>query len=264
MTRGQLENSIWGFILGDCWGLPYEFNPPFKGFKPFHGYGTFGKPPMTWSDDTSMMLCLMSSFDGKKFNIKKHKQNLIDWRVKGKFTIDGCFDIGTATQTAISTNFKHIPSAQYGNGALLRTWIALILGDKQFEELYSLTHTFVNNVSSWTDLYNTSYDMMSSYAATDKIRELFNNSSVNNQGFGLSGRSGTVQNAVKTSIEGILNNHSLKEVIEQGYDTDSNAAVYGSLLYINNGIPGEYKKRIRKWEYLERMINTFLDKVFVK
>ena len=28
MTSKQLENSIWGFILGDCWGVPYELDFP--------------------------------------------------------------------------------------------------------------------------------------------------------------------------------------------------------------------------------------------
>ena len=62
MTSKQLENSIWGFILGDCWGVPYEFKSSEQiNFKPFDEYGTWRQPAGTWSDDTSLMLCLMDS-----------------------------------------------------------------------------------------------------------------------------------------------------------------------------------------------------------
>ena len=62
IKRKQLENSIWGFILGDCLGVPYEFKEQgtFK-YKKFAEFGTFNQPAGTWSDDTSLTLCLVEN-----------------------------------------------------------------------------------------------------------------------------------------------------------------------------------------------------------
>jgi len=61
----RVRHSIFGFILGDCLGVPYEFQRPgtFK-FKPFAGNGSHNQPPGTWSDDTALMLVIKMQYDG--------------------------------------------------------------------------------------------------------------------------------------------------------------------------------------------------------
>jgi ADP-ribosylglycohydrolase len=271
MNRQKIESSIWGFILGDCWGVPYEFKRSEQiKFKEFDGYGTWNKPPGTWSDDTSMMLCLMDSFDGTAFDIEKHKQNLKDWINKDKFTIDGCFDVGNATLKAIESDFTNDTGKQHGNGGLLRTWIALILFEgivKNFRELLSITHSDSGNYLIVLDYYWLLYHCLISsenFGNIEDAKVFFRDqkTDISNLGISLLEKPGTVQNAVKIAIDAIYNNYTLKEVIEQGGDTDSNAAIYGSLYYIKNDFPDEYKKQIRSYEYLQEQINKFLDLYF--
>lgn len=60
--REKIYNTIYGAIMGDALGVPVEFktrdelkeNP----VTDMCGYGTFNLPKGSWSDDTSMMLCL--------------------------------------------------------------------------------------------------------------------------------------------------------------------------------------------------------------
>ncbi len=60
--REKIYNTIYGAIMGDALGVPVEFktrdelkeNP----VTDMRGYGTFNLPKGSWSDDTSMTLCL--------------------------------------------------------------------------------------------------------------------------------------------------------------------------------------------------------------
>ena len=53
---------IYGGIIGDALGVPYEFcrRGSFKA-ETMTGYGIHNQPPGTWSDDTSLTLCLIKS-----------------------------------------------------------------------------------------------------------------------------------------------------------------------------------------------------------
>ena len=66
MTNKQkIKNAIKGFILSDAIGVPLEFQyaqdiPFTKDSKiEFLSGGVHKQPAGTWSDDTSMMLCVM-------------------------------------------------------------------------------------------------------------------------------------------------------------------------------------------------------------
>ena len=78
----KLKGGIFGLLVGDALGVPYEFHPaadippidkidmqPPAGFSRAH----MGVPPATWSDDGAQALCLLDSlvevgrFDLKNF-----------------------------------------------------------------------------------------------------------------------------------------------------------------------------------------------------
>lgn len=60
--KEKIYNTIYGAIIGDAQGVPVEFktrdelkeNP----VTDMRGYGTYNLPKGSWSDDTSMTLCL--------------------------------------------------------------------------------------------------------------------------------------------------------------------------------------------------------------
>ena len=122
--------GVWGFIVGDALGVPYEFNSreemsaqPATGMT---GWGTHDQPPGTWSDDTSMMLCVLENnhAGGDSHDLARR---FLRWRDEGYHTPHGeVFDIGMTTQVGLSlfkkTNNIAGPLDEFsaGNGSLMR------------------------------------------------------------------------------------------------------------------------------------------------
>jgi len=64
----RIQGGLWGAVVGDALGVPVEFRgrkererDPVTGMR---GYGTFNKPPGTWSDDSSLLLCTVEALVG--------------------------------------------------------------------------------------------------------------------------------------------------------------------------------------------------------
>ena len=86
LTKEQVYGSILGFIVGDALGVPVEFeerawlvNNP---VKEMIGYGTYNLPPGSWSDDSSLTLCLMDSLINNYSNTVLAKR-MIQWLKEG-------------------------------------------------------------------------------------------------------------------------------------------------------------------------------------
>jgi ADP-ribosylglycohydrolase len=66
MTRKERKTAVssllFGLAAGDALGVPLEFLPrgSFR-VAGMQGCGTHNQPPGTWSDDTSLTLCLADS-----------------------------------------------------------------------------------------------------------------------------------------------------------------------------------------------------------
>lgn len=134
----KIRNAVYAAIIGDAVGVPYEFIPPDE--MPdeiiMKGKGVHNQPIGTWSDDSSMMLCIM-----KWLSIMHQKKRIFgnysyedytelkrlwcDWYFKGYMTPFGkCFDIGNQTREALEESTLYNPTTMYpssqGNGALMR------------------------------------------------------------------------------------------------------------------------------------------------
>ena len=61
----KILSGIMGLCIGDAVGVPVEFKSrEFMNKKPVKdmiGYGTYNLPAGTWSDDSSLTLCLVDS-----------------------------------------------------------------------------------------------------------------------------------------------------------------------------------------------------------
>lgn len=123
-----------GHAIGDALGVPVEFlsrerlsESPLTDMK---GYGTFSMPKGSWSDDTSMSLCALETFGGKKLDFDSVMLNFSRWYYKGEFTPTGeVFDVGNICSIAIERYLeKNIPwtkcglngEKSNGNGSLMR------------------------------------------------------------------------------------------------------------------------------------------------
>ena len=81
----RLEGAVYGHLVGDALGVPYEFQPPERiGQVAWRGHGTHDQPPGTWSDDGALMLALLDSLlssDG--FDTADQARRALRWRDEG-------------------------------------------------------------------------------------------------------------------------------------------------------------------------------------
>ena len=123
-----------GHAVGDALGVPVEFRTrEYLEKNPINdmiGYGTHSVPKGTWSDDTSMSLCALKSFEKGKIDYNDIMRNFGKWFYYSQFTATNeMFDVGNTCGKTIHRFFKErYPynkcglSDEYsnGNGSLMR------------------------------------------------------------------------------------------------------------------------------------------------
>lgn len=137
--RSRLRGAIYGLLVGDALGVPYEFTRPTElpeshliemkppaGFKRAH----LGVPPGTWSDDGAQALHLLKVLlEGYDAIDSRFAKGLQSWYMAAEFTPDGrVFDVGIQTQEALDRLARGVPASQSGpyeersngNGSLMR------------------------------------------------------------------------------------------------------------------------------------------------
>lgn len=104
----DLASGVRGALYGVaiCDALPVEFKNrgTFCSVTKMRYNGNFDLPPGSWTDDTSMTLCLAQSLveNGGRFVLRDQILNYIRWMSEGYMSSSGsCFDIGNATRVAL-------------------------------------------------------------------------------------------------------------------------------------------------------------------
>ncbi|HYG16294.1 MAG TPA: ADP-ribosylglycohydrolase family protein [Bacteroidia bacterium] len=168
MKRNYAKDILFGVAVGDALGVPHEFkkrelfvtNP----VESMTGYGTYYQPAGTWSDDTSLTLCLAEMLTGE-YSLEVLGNNFVKWYRQNYWTATGeVFDIGNTTRYAIQRLAKgmeplytgEMEVASNGNGSLMRILpLALYVKDKPIDERYKIikeasavTHAHIRSVIS--------------------------------------------------------------------------------------------------------------------
>jgi ADP-ribosylglycohydrolase len=99
--KNKFYAALWGFIVGDALGVPYEFSDRKEMMNDpaieMIGYRSHDQPAGTWSDDTSMMLCVLENIQNNG-SVKDLANLFLDWYYNGYHTANGeAFDIGNTT-----------------------------------------------------------------------------------------------------------------------------------------------------------------------
>lgn len=164
--KNNLQTILIGTAVGDALGVPVEFQP--RGYlkanpvTDMREYGTHEQPKGTWSDDTSLMLCLAESMR-EGLDIHNLAQKFIAWKNDNLWTPHGwVFDIGAGTRVAIERLEDGIApelaggfdERDNGNGSLMRILpLVLHIKDLDIEERYewtkkisSITHAHFRSV----------------------------------------------------------------------------------------------------------------------
>ncbi|KAH0565499.1 hypothetical protein GP486_001108 [Trichoglossum hirsutum] len=123
----RIRGSLFGLAVTDALGGPAEFH--MRGtFEQVVGYRyneISDLPPGTWSDDTSMTLCLAQSLIDSHgtFVPQDSLRKYIRWYREGYLSaIDRCFDIGMTTRRALAIWERHFAA---GGG---------FLGEREMDE----------------------------------------------------------------------------------------------------------------------------------
>ena len=139
MNVQQISGGVWGLLIGDALGVPYEFNAPEKlppraqiEFEPPASFRrTYqGIAPGTWSDDGAGALALLDSLlDCGQLDLNDFALRLQAWRDHGQYAVGGqVFDIGVTTAAALRAFARGEVARESGprdqnsngNGSLMR------------------------------------------------------------------------------------------------------------------------------------------------
>lgn len=153
------KDILFGVAVGDALGVPVEFKSRAEISRQpvtdMTGHGTHNKPAGTFSDDSSLTLCLAEAI-ASGFSLDATAQNFIKWLCDKYWTADNhVFDVGMTTHRAIErlitgTAPEHagdFEEESNGNGSLMRILPLLVyICDKPIGERYKL----IKQVSSIT------------------------------------------------------------------------------------------------------------------
>ena len=142
-NSGGVRGAIFGHLLGDAAGVPYEFRPadalarwadaidmdPPRDFSRTHAV-----PVGTWSDDGALMLCLLESLvETGRFDPDDQMRRSVRWIDEGHMAVDNrAFDVGNATSVALRRGARLLEEGRtpvmagethewsQGNGSLMR------------------------------------------------------------------------------------------------------------------------------------------------
>lgn len=157
----RAAGGLVGLAVGDALGLPAEFEPrsareadPILGMRPS---ALWGAPAGTWSDDTSLALCLAASVVERAFDPEDAGRRFLAWLDEGLWSAAGeAFGVGGATRRALDRIRSGLPAVlaggrgenDNGNGSLMRAlpasaWLAALPEPARFRAVASysaITH----------------------------------------------------------------------------------------------------------------------------
>ncbi len=147
----RLSGAVWGHLVGDALGVPYEFRAADQISKvEWRGHGAHHQPAGTWSDDGALMLALLDSLLDVGFDPDDQARRSLDWFDHGRYAPGALvFDFGGATSKAMVAIRQGVPgvdagpSGEYdcGNGSLMRILpLALVERAVTDERLVEVAH----------------------------------------------------------------------------------------------------------------------------
>jgi ADP-ribosyl-[dinitrogen reductase] hydrolase len=302
----KLLGGLYGAIVGDALGVPYEFHgpgeippanhivmdPTYPGFSRSYD----GVPPGTWSDDTSLLLCLL---DAKLEQPEDWAPAFVGraqaWRFHGLYAVDGKkFDIGMQTAAALSDLLggadplaRTDDASANGNGGLMRVMgmilPLLVTGVEPAEMfdacatqsipthahaisrmccgLYGVTALYVYRGDPVSVAVTKAIEFATNHVSSDVAALNVVLDAETNRATGSGYVVDTFWTAVKCLLDTTTYEGAVKRAIMYGNDTDTTACAVGGLaglMYGYDNIPAEWLEQLRGKEIVEPLINCLL------
>ena len=292
----RLAGGVWGHLVGDAIGVPYEFTPANAIERVVFGHrGSHNQPPGTWSDDGGLMLALLDSLLNAGFDPDDQGRRALAWFAGKAYSPGPVFDIGNTTDAALD-RLKHgvpaieaggVAESDNGNGSLMRV-LPVALVDRDEEDEVIVSHAFT--ASALTHRHPRSQVACAVYClgaswllqdepptealgqALESFREMaagpWATEFENLQRYTQRSGSGYVFDTFWCAWTALCESQSYAETIERavryGTDTDTTAAVAGGLAGIYwgySGIPADWLYRMRGREIVEPLVVKLISSV---
>jgi ADP-ribosylglycohydrolase len=290
---GRLEGAVWGHLVGDAVGVPYEFRSgPIPDVSWGHT-GTHRQPPGTWSDDGGLMLGLLDSLLTAGFDLADQGRRALAWMDGPDYKPGPRFDIGIATSQALTRLERGVPAGSAGgrderdngNGSLMRILPVALVGAglppaevaRQACLASSLTHGHARSLavcSVYSLLVMAILEggadreaaLALAFAAADSCLEGATREELELlRRYEERSGSGYVVDCFWSAWDAFRTAGSYQETVERavgfGQDTDTTAAVAGGLAgayWGIGGIPAEWLSGMRGREIAEPLVSRLL------
>lgn len=253
ILKNLKKDSIYGFILGDCFGIPYEFSNrnSIKSLKMVGGL-SHNQNAGTYSDDTAFILATLNT--EKLDNLKIEFLKVL----KGEYSINNnLFDVGFSTKNTLLGKKVDIKD---GNGALMRClpFAFIKINDNDLIKYLELTHK--SNISNDCCII---YLEVVKKALLGNFNFLKNAQSYNNFYDLKNLKNVTTNGYVYDSLKIVLNiadnaesySDGIIKAINLGGDTDTHSALIGALLALKFKDFNKFKKEIVNKDFIEKIID---------
>ena len=282
---------LWGLIVGDCLGDVLQFGPAREEgnfVTEMEAGGPFNTPAGYWTDDGSMALCIVDSFNRKDghYDLADIAETFHRWYRDGYLSsLDHSFDVGCSTAQSImryaaQNTLVNGNEHSAGNGSIMRYAPSYLIGMAEnnitgvTQGVSSVTHGNCQLVEDTVMRMNyVISDCLAGDHPTDygkyvrKLRNgrlyLANRKDVKNRGFCID----TLDSALWAFHKTDTFEDALVQAINNGNDSDSVGAVCGQIAgayYGYDAIPRRWIEAVKDWEKLDAMFDEFLDLVFAK
>jgi ADP-ribosyl-[dinitrogen reductase] hydrolase len=290
----RLAGGVWGHLVGDAMGVPYEGRPAKRiGVIRFGEKGTHRQPPGTWSDDGGLMLSLLDSLLKSGFDTRDQAGRALLWLLGPDYKPGPAFSIGGTTEEALVRIAQGIEpdeaggadESNNGNGSLMKILPIALVG---FELEPAVLMDWSFRASSITHAHPRSRITCALYSqvaaellggaedrsralsrALDKLEALVSRTNAHELQLirAYEGRAGTgyavdtFWSAWDAFAESQTYADTVRRAIAYGNDADTTAAVAGGLAGIYwgvGGIPAEWLEGMRGREIVDEVVARLL------
>lgn len=271
----KLKDAVFGAAVGDALGVPFEFftRDTFS-CTGMTGFGSWQKPAGTFSDDTSMLIAACDSIrEQGEIDAADMQKRFRMWQTQSAYTVDGLFDIGNTTATALTEGQGRTSENSNGNGSLMRIAPLAFTGatDEQIEQVSAITHAHPISLHACVNYVHILRDVLAGISLADAVHaaphqekpfhrladivtaEDFPRDQISSTGY--------VVHTLEAALWCAKSTDSFEDcvirAVELGGDTDTTACVAGALagvMYGIDAIPLEWMDTLRGKEIIERCL----------
>src|SRR5271157_1581279 len=181
MINDKKLGAIYGALIGDAVGCPYEFQRPEKlphiddidMFPPSWWNCTYPDVPNgTYTDDGAQLLCLLETLIEDKGLVPELRAKLMKWLHEGYMSVDNItFDVGSQTRAALSVDHftkVYAEEASNGNGSLMRCIPVAVMGKNESDVVMKATcQSLATHPHIWSQLTCAAYALIGYWMIRD-------------------------------------------------------------------------------------------------